>query len=223
MAQRAQRSLEVAKKAVPEGTFAVGIGLAVTGITTYAFFVACARGLSEKDYAAVIGGLWSGVRGETMLPPLEQEVVTLRTVARRTSGRAVCGATIAARVPPLPSSRHLQRRVAPEPLKGVIPVICFAIAPITYAANTPTRHAVGERAVRPYGVILGRRCIRLLPAVILWIAGVTNPVVRARLAIPPVLRALSLRGQHGLVEPARSRRIGARRTDRLSGPSSPRA
>ncbi|HEY4397663.1 MAG TPA: hypothetical protein VGO28_08305, partial [Acidimicrobiia bacterium] len=58
MAQRAQRSLDAAKKAVPEGTFAVGIGLAVTGITTYGFFIACARGLSEKDYAAVIGGLW---------------------------------------------------------------------------------------------------------------------------------------------------------------------
>src|SRR2546429_5246140 len=57
MAQRAQRSLEAAKKAVPEGTFAVGIGLAVTGIATYGFFIACARGLSEKDYAAVIGGL----------------------------------------------------------------------------------------------------------------------------------------------------------------------
>ena len=58
MAQRAQRSLDAAKKAVPEGTFAVGIGLAVTGIATYGFFIACARGLSEKDYAAVIGGLW---------------------------------------------------------------------------------------------------------------------------------------------------------------------
>ena len=55
MAQRAQRSLEAAKKAVPEGTFAVGTGLAVTGLTTYGFFVAAARGLSSTDYAAVIG------------------------------------------------------------------------------------------------------------------------------------------------------------------------
>src|SRR3989442_12130172 len=72
MAQRAQRSLEAAKKAVPEGTFAVGIGLAVTGIATYGFFIACARGLSEKDYAAVIGGLRAlgfGVAPGFFLPP----------------------------------------------------------------------------------------------------------------------------------------------------------
>src|SRR5438876_10366649 len=76
MAQRAQRSLEAAKKAVPEGTFAVGIGLAVTGIATYGFFIACARGLSEKDYAAVIGGLWPlvFVVAPGCFLPLEQEV-----------------------------------------------------------------------------------------------------------------------------------------------------
>src|SRR2546430_3346499 len=76
MAQRAHRSLEAAKKAVPEGTFAVGIGLAVTGIATYGFFIACARGLSEKDYAAVIGGLWpvGFVVAPGCFPPLQQEV-----------------------------------------------------------------------------------------------------------------------------------------------------
>src|SRR5262249_40073922 len=75
MAQRAQRSFEAAKKAVPEGTFAVGLGLAVTGIATYGFFVACARGLSEKDYAAVIGGLWPlvFVVAPGCFLPLEQE------------------------------------------------------------------------------------------------------------------------------------------------------
>ena len=40
MSQRAQRSLDAARKAVPEGTFAVGAGLMIAGITTYGFFIA---------------------------------------------------------------------------------------------------------------------------------------------------------------------------------------
>jgi O-antigen/teichoic acid export membrane protein len=62
----------------------------------------------------------------------------------------------------------------------------------------------GNGRFGPYGVILGAEgCIRLLPAAILWIAGVTNPVAYGLcLAIPPALAsALALRGQHGLVKP----------------------
>ena len=214
MAQRAQRSLEAAKKAVPEGTFAVGIGLAVTGITTYAFFVACARGLSEKDYAAVIGGLWPlvFVVAPGCFLPLEQEVG--RALAHRRSqniggGPVVRRAAIAA----LWGTGGLLLLTAifsgvlrQNLFKGVAGlVICFAIALITYAAQHLTRGTLsGNGRFGPYGVILGAEgCIRLLPAAILWFAGVTDPVAYGLcLAIPPVLAsALSLRGQHGLIKP----------------------
>ena len=187
MAPRAQRSLEAAKKAVPEGTFAVGIGLAVAGITTYGFFIACARGLSEKDYAAVIGGLWPlvFVVAPGCFLPLEQEVG--RALAHRRAlhiggGPVVRRAAIAALwgTAGLLLLTLLFSGVLRENLfKGVSGlVICFAIALITYAAQHLTRGTLsGNGRFGPYGVILGAEgCVRLLPAAILWFAGVTNPV-----------------------------------------------
>jgi hypothetical protein len=105
MSQRAQRSLDAARKAMPEGTFAVGAGLMVAGLTTYGFFVAAARTLSERDYAAVIGGLWPlvFVVAPGCFLPLEQEVG--RALAHRRAqgiggGPIVRRAAIAAIWPP---------------------------------------------------------------------------------------------------------------------------
>src|SRR3989440_1521044 len=100
MAQRAQRSLEAAKKAVPEGTFAVGTGLAVTGLTTYGFFVVCARALSSTDYAAVIGGLWPlvFVVAPGFFLPLEQEI------GRALAHRRALGIGGAPGLPPAPTA-----------------------------------------------------------------------------------------------------------------------
>lgn len=214
MAQRAQRSIEAAKKAVPEGTFAVGLGLAVTGIATYGFFVACARGLSEKDYAAVIGGLWPlvFVVAPGCFLPLEQEVG--RALAHRRAigiggGPVVRRAAIAALwgtggllIITAIFSGVLRTNLF-KSVSGL--VICFAIALVTYAVQHLTRGTLsGNGRFGPYGVILGAEgCIRLLPAAILWIAGVTNPVAYGLcLAIPPALAsAVALRGQHGLVQP----------------------
>jgi O-antigen/teichoic acid export membrane protein len=53
-------------------------------------------------------------------------------------------------------------------------------------------------------VLLGAEgCIRFLPAVVLWLAGVTNPVAYGLcLAVPPLLAsAFALRGQHELLKP----------------------
>lgn len=214
MAQRAQRSIEAAKKAVPEGTFAVGLGLAVTGIATYGFFVACARGLSEKDYAAVIGGLWPlvFVVAPGCFLPLEQEVG--RALAHRRAigiggGPVVRRAAIAALwgtggllIITAIFSGVLRTNLF-KSVSGL--VICFAIALVTYAVQHLTRGTLsGNGRFGPYGVILGAEgCIRLLPAAILWIARVTNPVAYGLcLAIPPALAsAVALRGQHGLVQP----------------------
>ena len=58
MSQRAQRMIEAARKLpVPEGTYAVGLGLIISGITAYGFQILAFRGLSKTDYAA-LNGLW---------------------------------------------------------------------------------------------------------------------------------------------------------------------
>ena len=87
MPQRAQRLIEAAKKVpVPEGTWAVGCGLIISGITAYAFQILSFRGLSKTDYAA-LNGLWIFVFvvAPGFFLPLEQEVS--RAVAdRRANG-----------------------------------------------------------------------------------------------------------------------------------------
>lgn len=214
MAQRAQRSFEAAKKAVPEGTFAVGTGLAVTGLTTYGFFVAAARGLSERDYAAVIGGLWPlvFVVAPGCFLPLEQEVG--RAVAHRRA-IAIGGAPVVRRAAIAAAWGTGGLVLVSLALAGVLTdslfkgnaglVLCFAIALITYAFQHLTRGTLsGNARFGPYGVILGAEgCIRFLPSVVLWFAGVTNPVAYGLcLALPPVLASMvALRGEHGLLKP----------------------
>jgi hypothetical protein len=60
---------------VPEGTFAVGAGLAISGVTTYGFQILAFRGLSKPDYAA-LNALWVFVfvLAPGVFLPLEQEV-----------------------------------------------------------------------------------------------------------------------------------------------------
>ncbi len=214
MSQRAQRSLDAARKAVPEGTFAVGAGLMIAGITTYGFFIAAARGLSERDYAAVIGGLWPlvFVVAPGCFLPLEQEVGRALAHRRaqgigggpiiRRAGVAAAWGTAALVVLALvlhaPLTEHLFKDA-----RGL--VLCFAIALITYAFQHLTRGTLsGNGRFGPYGIILGAEgTIRLAPALILWVAGVDNPVAYGlALAIPPAIAsAFALRGQRDLMPP----------------------
>src|ERR1700687_1353329 len=75
MAQRGHRLIEAAKQPLPEGTFAVGAGLMVAGITTYGFQILGFRALSKTDYAA-LNALWVFVfvLAPGIFLPLEQEV-----------------------------------------------------------------------------------------------------------------------------------------------------
>jgi O-antigen/teichoic acid export membrane protein len=214
MAQRAQRSLEAAKKAVPEGTFAVGFGLAVTGLATYGFFVAAARGLSSADYAAVIGGLWPlvFVVAPGCFLPLEQEVG--RALAHRRA-IGIGGAPVVRRAAIAAAWGTGGLVLASLALGGVLTdslfkgnaglVLCLAIALITYAFQHLTRGTLsGNGRFGPYGVILGAEgCIRFLPAVVLYFAGVTSPFAYGLcIALPPMVASLvALRGQHGLLQP----------------------
>ena len=85
MSQRAQRIIEAARKLpVPEGTYAVGLGLLISGITAYGFQILAFKGLTKSEYAA-LNGLWIlvFVVAPGFFLPLEQEVG--RAVADRRS------------------------------------------------------------------------------------------------------------------------------------------
>ena len=76
MSQRAQRLIEAARKLpVPEGTYAVGLGLLISGITAYGFQILAFQGLTKSEYAA-LNGLWIlvFVVAPGFFLPLEQEV-----------------------------------------------------------------------------------------------------------------------------------------------------
>ena len=68
---------------LPEGTTAIGVGLVVNGIATYAFLVVARRALGEAAYGglAVLWGLVY-ILGPGLFQPLEQEI------ARATANRA---------------------------------------------------------------------------------------------------------------------------------------
>jgi O-antigen/teichoic acid export membrane protein len=214
MAERAQRSLEAAKKVVPEGTFAVGLGLAVTGLTTYGFFVACARGLSSTDYNAVIGGLWPlvFVVAPGCFLPLEQEVG--RALAHRRA-IGIGGSPVVRRAAIAAAWGTGGLVVISLAAGGVLTdnvfrgnaglVLCLAIALITYAFQHLTRGTLaGNARFGPYGMILGAEgCIRFAPSVVLWFAGVRNPIAYGLcLAVPPVLASVfALRGERDLLKP----------------------
>ena len=76
MVERVQRLVGAAKRLpVPEGTWAVGFGLIVLGVTAYAFQIIAAKQLSGDAYTDV-NVLWAVVFIVTpgLFQPLEQEV-----------------------------------------------------------------------------------------------------------------------------------------------------
>ena len=76
MAQRKQRLIEAAKKTpLPEGTYAIGAGLIVVGISAYGFQILAARSLTDTGYAA-LNSLWAlvFVVAPGFFQPIEQEV-----------------------------------------------------------------------------------------------------------------------------------------------------
>ena len=67
MVERVQRLVGAAKKLpVPEGTYAVGVGLIILGLTAYGFQIIAAKRLSAADYSA-LNILWAIVFVVTLL------------------------------------------------------------------------------------------------------------------------------------------------------------
>jgi len=216
MSQRAQRLVEAARKLpVPEGTYAVGLGLLISGITAYGFQILAFKGLTKSEYAA-LNGLWIlvFVVAPGFFLPLEQEVG--RAVADRRSreigggpvvrkaafaGTILAGSLMAVAVVGAAGFGLTDRLFHGQEVL----LVCFVIALGTYAVQHITRGTLsGNGRFGPYGMILGAEgVLRILPVIVLYAAGIDDLVwYGLALAVPPLLAALlSIRGQHGLMAP----------------------
>jgi O-antigen/teichoic acid export membrane protein len=200
---------------VPEGTFAVGAGLAISGITTYGFQILAFRGLSKPDYAA-LNALWVFVfvLAPGVFLPLEQEVGRALS-ARRVRG--VGGGPVVRRAGLLGGAFSVVLAVGITIASlttdfvqhkfndHVGLVVCLVVALFTFGIEYLARGAfAGVGRFGAYGLSLGAEgVIRLLPCIPLAIANVTNPVWYGLcLAVPPLLAtAVSMYGQSGLMLP----------------------
>src|SRR5262245_15908493 len=216
MSRRAQRIIEAAQKVpLPEGTYAVGLGLLISGLTAYAFQIIAFKALDKPAYAA-LNGLWIFVFvvAPGFFLPLEQEVG--RAVADRRA-RGIGGGPVVKKAAFAGSVLAGGLIVVALLLAAFTPLIdrlfhgresllvCFVIALATYAVQHITRGTLsGNGRFGPYGMILAAEGIlRVVPVVILYAAGIDNIIwYGLALAIPPVLASiLALRGQHGLLTP----------------------
>jgi len=221
MATRSNRLLEAAKKSVPEGTYTVGLGLIVSGITAYGFQILAFRALPKHEYAA-LNGLWviAFVLAPGFFLPLEQEVG--RAIAHRRSqgvgggpvvrraaaaGALLCGALIAFVLLVEGVMRATtDKGLADSMFHGQQVLLpCLLIALATYAVQHLTRGTLsGNGRFGPYGMVLAAEGIyRIVPLLILYVAGVDNLLVYGLVfALPPLFAALTgLWHQHGLMEP----------------------
>ena len=216
MSQRAQRLIEAARKLpVPEGTYAVGLGLLISGITAYGFQILAFKGLTKSEYAA-LNGLWIlvFVVAPGFFLPLEQEVG--RAVADRRARdigggpvvrkAAFAGAVLAGSLMAIAVVGAAAFGLTDRLFHGQeVLLVCFVIALGTYAVQHITRGTLsGNGRFGPYGMILGAEGVfRILPVIVLYAAGVDDLLwYGLALAVPPLLAALvALRGQHGLVDP----------------------
>jgi O-antigen/teichoic acid export membrane protein len=216
MSQRAQRLIEAARKLpVPEGTYAVGLGLLISGITAYGFQILAYKGLTKSEYAA-LNGLWIlvFVVAPGFFLPLEQEVG--RAVADRRSRllgggpvvrkAAQAGALLAVSLMILSVVGFEAFGFTDRLFHGQeVLLVCFVIALGTYAVQHITRGTLsGNGRFGPYGMILGAEGVfRIAPVIVVYLAGLDDLVwYGLALAIPPFLASVvAVWGQHGLVEP----------------------
>lgn len=200
---------------VPEGTFAVGAGLAVSGVTTYGFQILAFRGLSKPDYAA-LNALWVFVfvLAPGVFLPLEQEVGRALS-ARRVRG--VGGGPVVQRAGFLGGMFALALAfaiVVVSSTTGIVQhkfnghvglVVCLVVALFTFGVEFLARGAfAGVGRFGAYGLSLAAEgVIRLVPCIPLAIANVTNPLWYGLcLAVPPLLATMvAMRGQSGLALP----------------------
>jgi O-antigen/teichoic acid export membrane protein len=210
--------VEVARKLpLPEGTYAVGAGIAVAGITGYVFLSLAFRQLttetSKVDYTAVFG-LWVILYTLTpgLFQPLEQEVG--RALAHRRA-QGIGGAPLVKRAATLGGALALVAVAAC--VAAIVPLTsnwfddnivlwaCLPIGIVAYFLCFMTRGTLsGNGRFGPYGLIVGAEgVIRLIAVIGLIIVGSHAPgPYGLALAIPPFIAlGIGLRGQRGLLVP----------------------
>ncbi len=214
MAERTQRLVSAAKKLpLPEGTYAIGVGLIVLGLTAYGFQVLAAKRLSAADYSA-LNILWAIVFVVTpgLFQPLEQEVG--RALSHRRA-RGIGGGPLIKRAATLGGvltvivvlgSLAAYRPIVDELFNGrgtlmiglVIAIACYYIAYISRGSLS------GNGRFGPYGLMLGAEgTTRIILCIVLFaIASKAVGWWGFALAIPPLLAvAIALWNQRGLVTP----------------------
>src|SRR5436190_17648530 len=210
--------VEMARRApLPEGTYAVGAGIAVAGVAGYVFLSLAFRQLttvhSKVDYTAVFG-LWVVVF--TIAPgffqPLEQEVG--RALAHRRA-QGIGGAPLVKRAATLGGALAVLAILAC--IAAVVPItsrvfndnvllfVCLLIGIVAYYVVYIARGTLsGNGRFGPYGVMVGAEgVVRLVATIALIVIGSHAPgLFGLALVLPPIAALLiSLRGQHGLLLP----------------------
>jgi O-antigen/teichoic acid export membrane protein len=213
VASRAQRFVDAAKTNVPDGTYAVGAGLLVAGVTAYGFQILANHRLEARTYAA-LNSLWAVVFVVTpgLFQPLEQEVA--RALAHRRV-RGIGGGPLVKRAAVLggvlAGSAALLAVIFQHPIvhtlfhgQGLLlvgllaAIVCYFVAFITRGTLS------GNGRFGAYGLMHGSEgTVRILACGALFALGSHSAgLYGLALALPPAVAVLvSLRGQHGLLKP----------------------
>jgi O-antigen/teichoic acid export membrane protein len=218
VAARTQRLVGLARKLpLPEGTYAVGAGIAIAGLTAYAFLSLSYRqlvpGSSTVDYSAVFG-LWVVVYTLTpgLFQPLEQEVG--RALAHRRA-QGIGGGPLVKRAATLGGVLALTAVIGSIAAGPTITsrvfnheaVLFFSllIGIVVYYATYIARGALaGNGRFGAYGTMLAAEgIVRVVAVIVLVIIGSRSPGAFALvLVLPPIAAmAIGLRGQKNLLEP----------------------
>ena len=214
MAERVQRLAGAAKKLpVPEGTWAIGAGLIIVGLSAYGFQILAAKRLSNDDYNS-LNVLWAlvFVFSPGLFQPLEQEVGRAVS-ARRARGEG--GAPLVRRAALLGAFLALAVAAACaigyEPIvnnlfdgRAILIVALFIAIACYYVAYITRGTLAGNGRFAAYGLMHGSEgSVRLIACIVLFAVGTktVGPWAFA-LAVPPMFAvAISLRGQRGLMQP----------------------
>jgi O-antigen/teichoic acid export membrane protein len=211
--QSAKKLIDRARETLPEGTFAVGAGLMIAAVTSYAFIVLALRALGTKGSAG-FSSFWAliFVAGPGFFLPLEQEVG--RALAHRRA-QGIGGGPLIGRAARLGGMLVATLVVASVALIGPLSSGLFhgeaflvgglAIGLVGFYCIHLTRGTLsGNGRFRAYGDMVGSEgVVRLLAAIPLAVLGVKSAAAYGFcLALAPFVAVLySLRGQRGLVTP----------------------
>ena len=214
VAERVQRLVGAAKRLpVPEGTWAIGAGLVIAGLSAYGFQIIAAKQLSDADYAA-LNVLWAivFVVAPGLFQPLEQEVA--RALAARRA-RGVGGGPLVKRASRLGGILALTviagaaifwRPIVNDLFNGRAGLLAglFVAVAFYYLAYMSRGTLAGNARFGPYGLMHGTEgAVRMFFVLGLAAIGVSKVGwYGLALAIPPIIAvAVSLRGQHEMLLP----------------------